>query len=196
MDSSAHAVYADLDDCLQIHEFGEELRRRNTNEVQDFRSSCGEFFDHFVDVILSHHTVASEFVHGVYCFRPGLLLEGDDVFLLFKKLVRVFENSDAVYSANAQTAVDEFRSYVVDVRAPHSSGSRSAKTLWTLCRIDFVIMFSCRGEICVVFLNFAVLLTRNLRGKILQITYVWMIVCSCNHCDVLYTGGAKLSLFS
>ena len=143
-----------MDNFLQMHEFGEELRRRKTSEVQDFRSRCREFFDHFVEVILSRHVVASDFAQGVYCFCPELLWEEDGmhVFLLFKNLVRVFGKNGSLSSTVSKAAVDEFMSYVVDVRARRSSSDGKAEDIVNI--VTYLLadhIFMSRRHLCHVF---------------------------------------------
>ena len=156
MDKSKLAGFekVEMDDFLRLHEFSAELRRRNTSEVQDFNSRCREFFDHFVEVILGHHVVASHFTQVVYCVCPQLLLEVDDrhVFLLFKKLVRVLEQSESLSSTIAKAAIDEFMSFVVDVRARHSSSDCKAENVVDI--VTYLLadhIFMSRRNLCRVF---------------------------------------------
>ena len=89
-------------DFYHNYEFGDTLRQRNTSEFKSFRCRCRRFIDPLVDVILSQLLVSSEFLKGVYCFCPELLLEGDDhcVLSLFGRMIRVLARSGVVPSVS------------------------------------------------------------------------------------------------
>ena len=108
----------DTTDFLLSHDFGEELQRGKTGEMQEFRNRCREFMDRLVDVLLESSLISSDFLQGVYAFCPELLLEGDDryIFRLFSKLLRVLERSGALSSEEAKSGSEEFVTFVVDAR--------------------------------------------------------------------------------
>ena len=122
---------ADMDSFLVLHDFGVDLLRRGTSEFLDFRRRCREFFDYLVEVILSHCAVSNQFMEGIYCFCPELLLEGDDkhVFMSFKKLSQVLERSGSLSSVELKAASEEFVTFVVDVRSRHVNDERSAEDI-------------------------------------------------------------------
>ena len=78
-------------DFLQHHDFGSTVRQFKGAEGPEILDRCREFFDQLVDSNPAQHCVSADCMCGVYCFCPGLLMEGDDVhvFNLFRKLVRV-----------------------------------------------------------------------------------------------------------
>ena len=95
MNASELVAYekVDMDDLLPLQKFEEKLQRRDTTEVQDFRSKCREFFDQLVDCNLSHHTVLSYCWRGMtnmFLFCPNILYEllkkVDDCLLSSRKL--------------------------------------------------------------------------------------------------------------
>ena len=98
----------DTADFLLSHDFGEELQRGKTGEMQEFWNRCREFMDPLVDILVDSNLVSSDFLPGVYAFCPELLLEGDDryIFRLFSKLVRVLERSGASSSEEAKSGSD------------------------------------------------------------------------------------------
>ena len=133
-DSEKISSFAKVGDTefLCNYEFGDAMRHRNTSEFKDFCMQCRRLIDRFIDVILSQLLVSSEFLQGVYCFCPELLLGGDDlcVFNLFSKLVREFERSGVVFSTQSKSAVEKFALYVVHVRARHlSSGGHQSEEI-------------------------------------------------------------------
>ena len=135
-------------------EFGEALRQRNTSEFKDFRTRCRRFIDRLVDVILTKLLVSSDFLQGVYCFCPELLLGGDDhcIFTFFSRLVRVLEKSRVVSSTESKTAVEEFATFVVDVRARHlSRGSQSEDIADVILYLLADYGFLARKSLCHVF---------------------------------------------
>ena len=130
MDSPKIAAFgkAGSADFLVNHSFGEEMRRSSTQELCEFRRRCQEFMDRLVEVILSLHLVSAEFYQGIYCFCPELLLEGDDryIFGLYAKLLRVLKKSGWLTTDVAKASLEEFTSYVVEVRVRHRDSDRSA----------------------------------------------------------------------
>ena len=54
MDASKIEAFKKIDtaDFLLSHDFGEELQRGKTGEMQEFRNRCREFMDDLVDVLL------------------------------------------------------------------------------------------------------------------------------------------------
>ena len=118
-------------DFLLSHDFGEELQRGKTGEMQEFRNRCGEFMDRLVDVLLESSLVSSDFLQGVYAFCPELLLECDDryIFRLFSKLLRVLERSGALSSEEAKSGSEEFVTFVVDARRRHADSESIAEKI-------------------------------------------------------------------
>ena len=49
------------DSFLQNYNYGDELRRSNSGECQDFRNRCREFVDRLNDIILDFHLVSGSF---------------------------------------------------------------------------------------------------------------------------------------
>ena len=133
MDSSKLESFEKIssDDFLTNHEFGAELHRSSTGEVCEFRNRCREFVDRLVDVILSQQVVSSDFLQGLYCFCPELLLEGDDrhIFQLFSRLVRVLERCGCLSGSDALTSRQEFATFVVDARTRHRDSEKSAEQI-------------------------------------------------------------------
>ena len=118
-------------DFLCNHDFGAVLRRHKGGDARVFRSLCCKFIDRLVTVILSQQPVTGDLAQGVYSFCPELLLEGDDhhMLSLFQKLIRVLERSGAVSASESKSAVEEYATFVVDARARHVSGGRSAESI-------------------------------------------------------------------
>ena len=133
MDSSKLESFEKIssDDFLTNHELGAELHRSSTSEVCEFRNRCREFVDRLVDVFLSQQVVSSDFLQGLYCFCPELLLEGDDrhIFQLFSRLVRVLERCGCVSSSDALTSREEFATFVVDARTRHRDSEKIAEQI-------------------------------------------------------------------
>ena len=130
---------------LQNYEFGEVLRKTKGGEAREFRNQCPEIVDRLVVSIL---------FQGLYSFCPELLLEGDNhcVFGLFNKLVRALERSGALSGSESKAAVEEFVTYVVDVRARHIGSSRSAEEIKNV--VEFLLAdysFLLRKKSCRVF---------------------------------------------
>ena len=119
------------EDFLKNHEFEVELHRSNTGEACEFRNRCREFVDHLVGVILGQQVVSSDFLQGLYCFCPELLLEGDDrhVFQLFSRLVRVLERCGCLSGSDARASIEEFTTFVVDARTRHRESGKSAEQI-------------------------------------------------------------------
>ena len=118
-------------DFLKHYEFSRELHCSNTSDLVDFRNCSREFVDHLVDVIFGQHMVSADFFMGVYCFCPENLLEGDDqhVFHLYSQLFRVLEGSDCLSRSDSLASIEEFKTFVVDVRARHAGSERSAEKI-------------------------------------------------------------------
>ena len=121
----------DTADILLSHDFGEELQRGKTGEMQEFRNRCRDIMDRLVDVLSEWNLVSSDFLQGAYSFCPELLLEGDDryIFRLFSKLVRVLERSGALSSEEAKSGSEEFVTFVVDARRRHADAERSVESI-------------------------------------------------------------------
>ena len=90
-------------------------------------------------------------LQGLCSFCPELLLEGDNdcVFGLFKKLVLVLEKNRALSGSESKAAVEEFVTYVVDVRARHVSSGRSAEEIKNV--VEFLLAdysFLSRKNLC------------------------------------------------
>ena len=136
------------DDFLKNHEFGVELHGTNTDMMCEFRNRCREFVDRLVDVILGQQVVSSDFLQGLYCFCPELLLEGDDhhVFQLFSRLVRVLVVviSLAVMLSQAVRSLPPMLSMLGrGIKNRRKVQSRS-KMLPSICSL---ITASCRGKV-------------------------------------------------
>ena len=112
-------------------DFGVELSQSSNSEVCDFRNRCREVVDHLVNVLLAQHAVSADFSSGIYCFCPELLLEGDDqrVFQLFCRVVRVLEKSGSLTPSVAWSSVEEFTTFVVDIRRRHVESGMSAENI-------------------------------------------------------------------
>ena len=139
---------------LQNYEFGEVLRKAKGGEAREFRNQCPEFVDRLVVSILSCQLVSANLFQRLYSFCPELLLEGDNdcVFGLFNKLVRALERSGALSGSESKAAVEEFVTYVVDVRARHISSGRSAEEIKNV--VEFLLAdysFPSRKNLCRVF---------------------------------------------
>ena len=153
MDASKIECFKKIDssDFLLNYEFGEELQRGTTGELQEFRNRCREFMDRLVDVILECYVVASDFLQGVYSFCPELLLEGDDryIFRLFGKLVQVLERSGALSHDDARTGTEEFVTFVVDVLSRHMDSGNGAESIADVVR-DLLVDYSflARRSLC------------------------------------------------
>ena len=106
---------------LQNYDFGSTVCQFKGGKGPDFLERCREFFDRLVQLILAQPCVSADSMCGLYCFCPGLLMEGDDkhVFDLFRKLVRVLERNSAISDIESSCAVEEFLTYVVDARSRH-----------------------------------------------------------------------------
>ena len=106
--------------------------------------------------MLAQHCVCAcaDFMCGMYCFCPELLLKGDDrpVFDIFCKFVRILEHCGAVSFLEASSAVEKFLTYVVDARSRHVSGNKSAEKI---CDIMSHLLsdysFLARKTLCQVF---------------------------------------------
>ena len=182
MDSEKIASFPKTSDATFLcnFEFGEVLRQRNTSEVKDFRTRCRRFIDRLVDVILSKLLVSSDFLQGVYCFCPELLLGGDDrcVFTLFSRLMRVLEKSGVVSSAESRSAVEEFATFVVDIRARHlSSGQQSEDIADVISYLLADYGFLARKSLCHVFKLCCLMIRRPL-------PHYPQVDISLNGCDV------------
>ena len=116
-------------------DFGKEMVQASHSEVCDFRNRCREFVD--VNVLLAQHVLSADFFYGIYCFCPELLLEGNDqrVFQLFSRLTRMFERSGFVPAASVRSGIEEFTTFVVDIRKQHAESELSAED------IDVVVSF-------------------------------------------------------
>ena len=116
---------------LQDYDFGAVLRAFKGSEGRDFQDRCREFIDRFVELILTQQAASSEFTSGLYCFCPELLLEGDDkhVFDLFNRLARCLERCGTISDIECKSAVEEFRTFVVDVRGRHAASGEVAESI-------------------------------------------------------------------
>ena len=133
MDPSKLDTFAKVgsDDFLKNYDFGVELHRSSTDTMCEFRNRSREIVDRLVDVILGQQVVSSDFLQGLYCFCPELLLEGDDrhVFQLFSRLVRVLERCGCLSGSDAQSGREEFATFVVDARTRHQESGKSAEQI-------------------------------------------------------------------
>ena len=120
------------------HEIGDELHRSNTSGACEFRNRLREFLDRLVDVVLGQQVVSSDFLQGLFCFCPELLLEGDDrhVFQLFSRLVRVLERSGCLSNGNARASLDKFTTFVVDAGTRHRGSDKRAE------QVEYVTAYS------------------------------------------------------
>ena len=118
---------------LSNYDFGCTLRTFKGGESREFRRQCPVFIDRFVDVILTQCCASSHFTRYVYCFCPELLLEGGDeyIFGLFNDLVALLGRCKVVSDVESGAATEKFLSFVVDVRARHSSSSQNAEEIPT-----------------------------------------------------------------
>ena len=118
-----------LAEFLQNYDFGSTVRQFKGGEGPEFIERCREFFDRLVQLILAQRCLSADFMCGLYCFCPEILLEGDDnhVFDLFRKLVRVLERNGAISDDESSCAVEEFLTYVVDARSRHIRSSQNAE---------------------------------------------------------------------
>ena len=116
---------------LQDYDFGAVLREFKGSEGRDFQDRCREFIDRFVELILAQQAASSEFTRVLYCFCPELLLEGDDkhVFDLFNRLARCLERCGVISDVECKSAVEEFRTFVVDVRGRHAASDEVAENI-------------------------------------------------------------------
>ena len=106
------------------------------------------------DIILARYPASSDFMRCIYCFCPELLLEGGDeyIFGLFNCLVALLKRCKVVTDAEAGAATEEFLSFVVDVRARHSSSVQHAEEIPDL--VTFLLAdysFLARKSLCRVF---------------------------------------------
>ena len=133
MDVSKLSQYDEMpaSEFLQDYDFGVMLREFKGSEGRDFQDRCREFIDRFVDLVLAQQAASSEFMSGLYCFCPELLLEGDDkhVFDLFNQLARRLERCGIISDAECKSAVEEFRTFVVDVRGRHAASDQVAESI-------------------------------------------------------------------
>ena len=129
MDISKIASFDSSAEFLQNYDFGSTVRQFKGGEGPDFMERCREFFDRLVQLILAQRCVSADFMCGLYCFCPEMLLEGHDkhVFDLFRKLVRVLERNSAISDVESSCGVEEFLTYVVDARSRHVRRSQSAE---------------------------------------------------------------------
>ena len=114
-----------------------EMSQSSHSEVCDFRNRCREFVDHLFNVLLAQHVLSADFFCGIYCFCPELLLEGDDqrVFQSFSRLTRLFERSGCVPASCVRSGIEEFTTFVVDIRKRHAESELSAE------EVDDVVAF-------------------------------------------------------
>ena len=100
MDVSKLSQYDEVpsSEFLQDYDFGAMLRQFKRSDGRDFQDRCREIIDHFVELVLAQQAASSEFMSGLYCFCPELLLEGDDkhVFDLFNRLARCLEHCGVI----------------------------------------------------------------------------------------------------
>ena len=95
---------------------------------------------------------------GLYCFCPELLLEGDEkhVFDLFNRLARRLERCGAISDVEGKSAVEEFRTFVVDVRGRHAAGDEVAENIPMSSLICWEITHFWLAKTCAECLNCAV----------------------------------------
>ena len=153
MDPSKLAAFEKINvtSFLRKYEIGEVLKGSKGGEKREFRNQCSEFLDRLVVSILSCQLVSANLLQGLYSFCPELLLDGDNacVFSLFIKLVRVLERSGALSGSESKAAVEEFVTYVVDVRARRVRSGRSAEEIKNV--VEFLLTdysFLSRKSLC------------------------------------------------
>ena len=154
-------------DVLRNYDFGSTVRQFKGGEGPDFLERCREFFDRLVQLILAQHCVSADFMCGLYCLWPELLLEGDDkhVFDLFRKLVRVLERNSAVSDVESSCAVEEFLTYVVDAPFRHVKSNQSAEEVEdVVAHLLTDYSFLARKNLCRVF-KVCCLVAVKLRGS-------------------------------
>ena len=139
---------------LQNYDFGAMLREFKGSEGRDFQDRCREFIDRFVELILAQQAASSEFTSGLFCFCPGLLLEGDDkyVFDLFNQLARRLERCGVISDVECKSAVEELRTFVVDVRGRHATSDEVAENIPDV--VSYLLgdySFLARKKLCRVF---------------------------------------------
>ena len=156
------------DDFLLNYEFGSVLRGIKGGEAREFRRQCPDFIDRFVDIILARYPSSSDFMRYIYCFCPELLLEGGDeyIFGLFNCLVALLKRCKVVTDAEVVAATEEFLSFVVDVRARHSSSAQHAEEIPDL--VAFLLAdysFLARKSLCRVFKLCCLVVVRTQRNS-------------------------------
>ena len=139
---------------LQTYDFGAMLREFKGGEGRDFQDRCREFIDRFVELILAQQAASSGFSSSLYCFCPELLLEGDDkhVFDMFNRLARHLERCGVVSDIESKSAVEEFRTFVVDVRGRHAASGEIAENIPDV--VSYLLgdySFLARKNLCRVF---------------------------------------------
>ena len=87
--------------------------------------------DELIQEIVSYRSVTSEVSHGLYCFCPKILLDGDNNgnFGLFAGLCKILVDCGALPLGSSSAAVDEFYSYVVGKRRQHVGSDRTANSI-------------------------------------------------------------------
>ena len=156
MDLSKLSQYDEIPtaEFLQNYDFGAMLREFKGSEGRDFQDRCRGFIDRFVELVLAQQAASSEFMSGLYCFCPELLLEGDDkhVFDLFNRFARRLERCGVISDVECKSAVEEFRTFVVDVRGRHAASDEVAENIPDV--ISYLLgdySFLARKNLCRVF---------------------------------------------
>ena len=142
-----------IDDFLLSYDSGVKLRQTDSSKICESRNRCRECVDHLVETILSQHVISSDFVQGLYCFCPELLLEVDECFIfqLFSRLLRVLERSAFWAESEARASVDEFTTFVVDARVCHHESGENAEKLRMPSVPSYQTIVACPGGIGVAF---------------------------------------------
>ena len=90
-----------------------------SSAVRTCRGDARKFFlKSFIDSILSLICVSSDLGRSVSCFRPDILLQGDDfwIFDAFGKLVSSLRKPGRLSDVQSTDAQNEFKSFVVAIR--------------------------------------------------------------------------------
>ena len=120
-----------MDPFLRGHSFGKQLSEAKSSEGRDFRRDCYSFIVRLIELLLETICCTSTVARGLCCFCPELLLEGDDVavFALYADLVGVLMSRGYLVSDVVNASIDEFRSYVVQVRRHHCASGLVASNI-------------------------------------------------------------------
>ena len=116
-------------DFFVCYQFGAELCRSNTSEVQTFRNRCRDFVNHLVDVILKLHLVAADLYQGIYSFCPEFFSERNDNSVVCSIYLQNSSKGGFLSADDGKSCREEFTSFVVGIRARHADSGRSAEEI-------------------------------------------------------------------